>query len=153
MSGSGGHSGGSARNRDPFAPSKTVRVLIVEDDAVSYSLISEIIQSIDSSILVEWCQHVNEAEKFLSEKWVSLIISDYNLKGAQTGIDLWRAKLLTHPGIPFILITGENIEAIKRIEGQDVTFPYLLKKPLKVTATRFVLCEALRLIDDEFKVA
>lgn len=86
-------------------------ILIVDDDRVSLSLLSKLVEKLEYVVLQ--AQDGLEAEEMLRANAVDLVIADYDMPGLN-GVELLKHVKESYPRLPFILVTAySNIKVIK----------------------------------------
>ena len=106
-----------------------IRLLVVEDDLDTASLIQETLRHHFGPNCVEHCSSLEEV-KAIELARVDIVLTDMNLPDG-TGLDVLSLVLLRRPELPIVLVTGEGIletppEAIServRLRRQDRRLP------------------------------
>jgi len=127
--------------------SQPIRLLVVEDDLDTASLIQETLRDHFGPTCVEHCSSIEEV-KAIDLSRVDMVLSDMNLPDA-TGLDVLSLVLLRRPDMPVILVTGEGIienaaRAIHQgaydyiVKAGDYLFaiPLMVEKNLAIYRTR-----------------
>lgn len=111
------------------------KVLILEDDEVSFYLMSQVIRRLDPELSICGAKSVIEAKAEISKQTPMLIISDCLLQGGESGVEFWKFCQGRHPKIPFLLVSGLSISAIEKLASVDAkSLPKFIQKPLNPTA-------------------
>ncbi|HYA40929.1 MAG TPA: response regulator [Syntrophobacteraceae bacterium] len=118
------------------------RVLIVDDDEDLLFIIGEYLDS--NGIQFHLAQSAPQARKCMAHFDYDLVISDLQMP-CESGLDLLRSVALRHPGLPFILMSG-NLDPRLRREAKAMGVCNFVEKP-------FELGELKRLIVDSQRYA
>lgn len=104
--------------RPPVTAARPQRVLLVDDDSVLRVMIEAVLAA--HGHLVTACDSATGALKAWRNdpQAFDLIVSDHNL-GGQSGLDLARAMLESHPATRFILVSGHVDSALTQAAGRD----------------------------------
>jgi CheY-like chemotaxis protein len=87
-------------------------VMVVEDDPHWQMMIAKTLKRKNSSINLFFAQSTDQAMHQLSGmNNIDLIISDYSLEGATTGLDLWDTVRVQDSAPPFVLVSGKSKSA------------------------------------------
>jgi DNA-binding response OmpR family regulator len=113
---------------------KTLRVLVVEDEFIIADEIAAIVQAAGHSVLGPVAS-VEEASAALAKDRPGFAIIDANLRG-QSSSSL--ARQLAESGIPFCVCTGYRADDLKPTFGDVV----LIQKPVSARALAAVLASA-----------
>lgn len=122
-------------------PSKTLRVLVVEDDEVAREAILKQITKFDPQLLVETASSVDEATERMWQNPPDLLIADFYLDGSNTAVELLRDAEKCPKRISDVMVVSAGIPlpalfAAER-EGLQIKF---VKKPID----RFLLYRFLQ---------
>jgi DNA-binding NtrC family response regulator len=117
-----------------------IRILIVDDDAETCGLIAELIDSPGRDI-----QHAHDADTALElarEEPFQLVISDINLNGPKSGLDVLKAFKALNPDGEVLLISGFGTleTAVQAVRAG--AFDYI-SKPFNIEAVRATVDRAL----------
>lgn len=99
--------------------SKTVKVLIIDDDEDDYFIISDYIRSIaGATFAIDWCRDYGSALKQIGENSHDIYFIDYRL-GAETGLTLLEEAKSLGCDSPIVLLTGKgnreiDLEAMRK---------------------------------------
>jgi DNA-binding NtrC family response regulator len=119
---------------------ETLQLLLVDDDEDDYSITSDKLAQIpELHYEVKWVTTYDQAVAALRDKPWSLCITDYNLRGAKTGIDLVAEMTAKGVTIPFIVLTGQGSLKLCIEAGRNGAFDFLDKN----TATSAQLGSAI----------
>ena len=138
---------------------RTSYILVVEDDETLLKFFKIHLNKFFSKVIV--VKNAKEALDTIKEKTIDLVVSDFKMP-RMDGIQLLRKVKKSHPGIPFILVSGflmdSEQEEICRTEADGY-----LKKPFQVDtfnntilagiARREQLTQLTEMIPDKKKVA
>lgn len=96
------------------------KVLIVEDDAVQYQAIEEIIVEINPDIEIDWADNVNDAIRQINRSHIKnfgstydLVICDTCLPKGESGIDIYKHCHQLEPKIECLLVSTSSSNKIK----------------------------------------
>jgi CheY-like chemotaxis protein len=107
-------------------------VLLVEDDDLVRYALRRLLVSNHRPCLATGS--VEEAQQLLAAHEPSLVLTDYNLGGHWTGIDLlaWMRRSPRLQGIPMVLMTGDDPEEIRqRMAAEGLGGVALIAKPFE----------------------
>jgi DNA-binding NtrC family response regulator len=107
-------------------------VLIVEDDICTQTVMTQLLQTIDSAIKADWATSAEKAKALLRMHHYDLTIADHTLNGEGTGLDLWRLCQDKYPSMPFFMISGLGIPEFFKLVGENQIMPAFLPKPFHV---------------------
>jgi DNA-binding NtrC family response regulator len=124
-------------------PDCRYHVLIVEDDLCLKTILSRVLGSIDPHVSYTWATSVEEAQTILSEMKVSLVISDLSLLGERTGIDLWEHCGERFPKLPFLMVSGMDLDIFSKRVGRHRIAPPFLPKPFRAGDCRQMVNDLL----------
>jgi CheY-like chemotaxis protein len=113
--------GGSARD-----------VLLVEDDELVRYALRRLLAGCHRPCLAT--SSVEEAQQLLAGHQPALVLTDYNLGGRWTGIDLllWMRRSARLRGIPTLLMTGDDPEEVReRLAAAGLGDVAVLAKPFE----------------------
>lgn len=123
--------------------SKTVRVLLVEDDEDDYFLTRDVIGSIEKGrYAVTWLDTFDKALNALDKETFDVAFVDYRM-GARTGIDFIAAAKAGGHDLPMIILTGLNDHDIDITASEAGAFDFLVKDeltPAKIERTIRFAC-------------
>ena len=106
-------------------------LLVEDDDLVRYALRRLLV---GNNRLCLATSSVEEAQQLLAGHEPSLVLTDYNLAGRWTGIDLlvWMRRSARLRGIPMLLMTGDDPEEIRgRLAAAGLGDVGLIAKPFE----------------------
>lgn len=109
-----GDSTAAALQQEPRNARETtgpIRVLHVDDEQTQVELAVEFFERADTEFDVETATSVEGGLEALAEQDIDCIISDYDMSGMD-GLEFFEAASAEHPGVPFILFTGQGSEAV-----------------------------------------
>ena len=122
-----------ARARAERSPAGSARdVLLVEDDELVRYALRRLLTGCQRPCLPT--SSVEEAQQLLAGHQPSLVLTDYNLGGRWTGIDLlaWMRRSPRLQGIPTVLMTGDDPEEIgARLAAAGLEGIVVLAKPFE----------------------
>jgi CheY-like chemotaxis protein len=101
----------SSLDDDKFSMDNKPTIMIVDDDAVSLSLLSKLVEKLEYNVLV--AQDGEQAMEALSSHPVDLVIADYDMPNMD-GLELLKALKEQYPRLPYILVTAySNLRVIR----------------------------------------
>jgi signal transduction histidine kinase len=121
-----------AAPRPPRAPG--VRVLVVDNDPAVLKAMEALLGGWRCTVLA--ARSLAEAESLLRQGPPQLLLLDYHLDGAVTGLEL-RVRLPAGEDTPTIVITADHSEAVRLAVAEAGC--YLLHKPLKPLALKSLM--------------
>lgn len=102
------------------------QILIVDDEPAVADATRMLLQFEGFDVRV--AASVEEAEKCMREIPVELVITDYHLRGRQTGLDVVHAlRRLTRKDLPVIFVSGDTSD---RIGLENIGDASLMTKPI-----------------------
>jgi CheY-like chemotaxis protein len=107
-------------------------VLLVEDDELVRFALRRLLVGSRRACLAT--ASVEEAQRVLAVHPPSLVLTDYNLRGHWTGIDLlgWMRRQPRLSNIPAVLMTGDDPELVRdRLVGAGLANVGLIAKPFE----------------------
>jgi DNA-binding NtrC family response regulator len=121
------------------------KVLVVDDQEDFLSIIGQYLHA--NGIEIHLAQCASEARKHLTHCAYDLVISDLQMPG-ESGLDLFRFVSSRHPGLPFILMSG-NLDPRLIREAMNMGICCFLEKPFELSyLKRFItdpdLCAPVR---------
>ena len=105
------------------------RILIVDDDDELLFIIGEYLDA--NGIEFHLAQNAAQARKRLNHYEYDLVISDLQMPG-ESGLDLFRFVSSRHPGLPFILMSG-NLDSRVRREAMSMGICQFVEKPFELS--------------------
>jgi two-component system sensor histidine kinase/response regulator len=124
--------------------SKSIRVLLVDDDEDDYLIIRNFIHKIhDSPFRVEWVSEPDEAANIIEKEVHDIYLIDYRL-GTEDGLELLSKFDLVQRPEPFIILTGAGDERVERKAMRMGVADYLVKSTLDSELLSRVLHYALQ---------
>ena len=141
--------------------SKSISVLLVDDDEDDYLLTASVFKDLETTWDFDliWCPTFAEAVKSLQNCKHDLYIFDY-LLGAKTGIDLIAKAMEYHCEEPIILLTGKGDEKVAvealRLGAADYLIknelePRILERCIRYALERTNVLKALRHSERRYK--
>ncbi len=107
-------------------------VLLVEDDELVRFALRRVLVASHRACLAT--ASVEEAQRVLAVHLPSLVLTDYNLTGHWTGIDLllWMRRQVRLRDIPAILMTGDDLRVIReRLSAAGLEEVEVIAKPFE----------------------
>ncbi|MGO9417286.1 MAG: response regulator [Syntrophobacteraceae bacterium] len=86
------------------------RILIVDDDKVLLSVMSEYLRAYGFELEIAYS--ASQARHYLERSACDAILSDFNMPG-ESGLDLLGHVSNLYPGLPFIIMTGCSTPLLK----------------------------------------
>ncbi len=111
-------------------PNVALKVLLVDDDEDDYLITREMLALQDRARFeLDWCSDYHEALAAIRAGRHDVYLIDYHL-GDHTGLELIRAAFASVPGVPVIMLTGNNDDEVDlEATGLGVT-DFLVKQQL-----------------------
>jgi diguanylate cyclase (GGDEF)-like protein/PAS domain S-box-containing protein len=120
------------------------RVLLIEDNPGDARLLREMFNEQGSrSTDVTIMRSMGEAEKYLAEHAVDIIVLDLGLPDGQ-GLDVVRRAHAAAPRVPLVVLTGLDDESLAALALQAGAQDYLVKSQIDTYGTTRGLLRALR---------
>jgi two-component system, cell cycle sensor histidine kinase and response regulator CckA len=105
-----------------------LQLLLVDDDEEDYSITRDKLAQIEELHCdATWVTTYDQAVQALTGRTWSLCITDYNLRGAKTGIDLVAQMTGQGTKVPFIVLTGQGTLNLCMEAGRSGAFDFLDK--------------------------
>lgn len=124
--------------------SKSIRILLVDDDEDDYLIIRNFIHKINQSpFKLEWTSSVEEAASIIGSESHDIYLIDYRL-GEEDGLELLSRFDLVQRPEPFIILTGAGDERVERKAMRMGVADYLVKGTLDSELLSRVLHYALQ---------
>lgn len=98
-------------NRQGASTVKSIRVLHVDDDSTLLEVAKQIMQDMNSNLIVDFALSVDEAFSKLSIECYDAIVSDYEMP-SKNGLDFLKTLKQIGWEVPFILFTGKGREEV-----------------------------------------
>ncbi len=105
------------------------RVLVVDDDEDHLFIIGEYLEL--NGVQFDLAQSAARARKCLSHGEYDLVISDFQMPG-ESGLDLFRSVSFRYPGLPFVLMSGNQDPRLRR-EAISMGVCKFLEKPFELS--------------------
>jgi signal transduction histidine kinase/CheY-like chemotaxis protein len=118
-----------------------IRVLVVDNDPAVLKAMQALLEGWRCAVLA--ARSVDEAEAMVAGLPPDLLLLDYHLDGAATGLDLRARLAATGASVPTIVITADHSEAVRAAVAAADCF--LLHKPLKPLALRSLMARLVPL--------
>ncbi|HKC58438.1 MAG TPA: sigma-54 dependent transcriptional regulator, partial [Vicinamibacterales bacterium] len=117
-----------------------VRILIVDDDVETCRLIAELVAAPGREL--QQCQTAAKAMELANKDEFHLVISDINLNGPASGLDVLKAFKEAHPAAEVVLISGFGTldTAVQAVRAG--AFDYI-SKPFNIAEVRATVARAL----------
>jgi putative nucleotidyltransferase with HDIG domain len=115
-------------------------VLVVDDEPAVRDLISRILTR--SGYRIVTASSAEEALRIVEEENVAIVLSDINMPGSVSGLELMGALHELRPSLPIVLVTGSGDEANLR-EALDRGAAGFVTKPFKADELRAKVTTAL----------
>ncbi|MFW6384054.1 MAG: PAS domain S-box protein [Halodesulfurarchaeum sp.] len=94
-----------------MAPADSIPVLVVVDEPSFQEMVAAQLEAEEPVLDVETASSVEEGLEIVEEGAVECVISEYDLPH-RDGIEFLQAVRETHPGFPFVLLTGDGSESL-----------------------------------------
>src|ERR1700728_374169 len=122
---------------------KTLKVLLVEDNAGDVRLLREMFSKERAgSFELSHCLRMGEAERHLSKGGVDIVLLDMGLPDGH-GLDTVRRAHAAAPGVPMIVLTGLDDEALAAEAMKEGAQDYLIKGQIENRALPRALRHAI----------
>src|ERR1700723_2339168 len=122
---------------------KTLQVLLVEDNAGDVRLLREMFSKERAeSFELTHCLRMGEAERHLAKGGVDIVLLDMGLPDGH-GLDTVRRAHAAAPGVPVIVLTGLDDEALAAQAMQEGAQDYLIKGQIENRALPRALRHAI----------
>ncbi len=109
-----------------MSTTKSIRLLVVEDDEDDYFLLESSLKSTSFDKTIIWADTFNKAKEILRSQSIDIVVVDYRL-GVHTGIELVSYINDKHPFTPTILMTGLQALSIDEQALKSGVYDYLVK--------------------------
>lgn len=124
------------------------KALVVEDDKSQWPLWESILNSLESTVEVDWATKAEEAQELLRQSFLmnnmyDLVISDVFLEGSGTGVDIWNRY--GEAAQNFVFVSGEDIAGNEISQKLQFGNPLFIKKPISPGNCKTILklmCES-----------
>ena len=123
-------------------PSKTMSILVVEDDVFLKPLIRQLISSVAPGAEIHWSTGVSDARKLLRKKKFDLIIADC-LLGGDSGLVLWDYCKEKHPKIHMLMMSGLSAKTFEKLVGEKRALPPFVQKPFNIRECQGMIADLL----------
>jgi signal transduction histidine kinase len=117
---------------------RALSILVIDDEAVVRRSMDLLLSELGCT--VHLASSVDEAKHAARQRGIDLVLSDYRLGNATTGVDAIRAVQALHPKARAALITGDT--APERLREAKASGLALLHKPVTLEALMRVLHDA-----------
>lgn len=105
------------------------KVLIVEDDPISLLGLRHIVKEFNPDIKVFLATTIEESIDILDKEKCDLLIADYHLSPAETGLELWEIVKDKYPAVDVVITSGIGVERYKMIVQNFEYPPPFFDKP------------------------
>jgi CheY-like chemotaxis protein len=102
-------------------------ILIVDDDAILRRALKRTVRRLPASILE--AHDPEDANKFLGEVDIDLIMADYSFVGGLNGLDFLAKCRTEHPQIPRMLLSGHDLKTEDSLPGDRSAAHAIMQKP------------------------
>ncbi len=125
-----------------------IRIVIVDDEAISLQSMGRFIEHIRSDVSVEGMfENMDSAVRFLAENEVDMVITDIKMPNG-SGIELARHIQTNYPNIKIVFLSAyRDFEYAQQAIALDVK--HYLSKPIDVSELSEMLDRMVRLIEEE----
>ena len=124
-------------------------ILVVEDDEELLGILTRALRKIFPACSIDRPTSAEDALRMVDERHTvreerfDLIVSDINLSGEMSGIQLWETCEARYPGMPYLLISGMGEQEFKNAVSKNPVSPPFLAKPFAMQAFRKAVEEVL----------
>ncbi|MBX7232162.1 MAG: response regulator [Bdellovibrionales bacterium] len=116
------------------------KILLVEDDPSWQLLIGAALRAMDASVKIHYVRSVKHAENLLYKNSnYDLIIVDQYLDGNVTGKDLWSKCQKEYRRIPFVMVSGMDMEEYDDLFDGEKSTPDFFNKSQNVENLKMIL--------------
>lgn len=110
---------------------QTYKVLLVEDDEDDFLLMKVYLRAVTvCQVLLIWVDTYEKALHYLEQYSPDMLLIDYNLNGSRNGLNLVRELKENGSGIPAILVTAQDKEALGKDWDSAIPDGYINKNQL-----------------------
>lgn len=102
-------------------------ILVVDDDAILRRALKRTIRRLPASILE--ANDPEDANKFLGQVNIDLIMSDYSFLGDENGLDFLGSCREKFPSIPRMLLSGHDLNTDDELPGDRTAADAIIQKP------------------------
>jgi len=102
-------------------------ILVVDDDAILRRALKRTIRRLPAAILE--ANDPEDANKFLGQVNIDLIMSDYSFLGDENGLDFLRNCREKFPNIPRMLLSGHDLSMDEDLPGDRSAADAIIQKP------------------------
>lgn len=106
-------------------------VLVVEDDIFCRMIIENAVREYSLDIKIVTASSEDEALTILKTTPFDLVISDYFLEGAGTGLDLCRKIIAEYPKTKCLMMSSMNFPQYQEVVNKTDASPEFMQKPIK----------------------
>ncbi len=104
-----------------------IKILLIEDNPGDARLIREMLADSGAhDISIDWVPNLSQGLEYLGRDGIDLVLLDLSLPESQ-GLDTFLKAQSHAPGIPFVLLTGLDDEALALMAVQKGAQDYLIK--------------------------
>ncbi len=118
------------------------KVLLVDDDDDHLFIIGEYLRS--NGIEFNLAQSAAQARKCLNHCEYDIVISDFHMPG-ESGLDLFRWVSFRYPGLPFILMSGNQDPLLSR-EAMSMGVYCFVEKPFELSYLKRLITDQDRCV-------
>jgi DNA-binding NtrC family response regulator len=121
-------------------PDRALRVLVVDDDDALRALMS--LALTDEGYDVLTASSAAAALALLEDETVDLVVTDVNMPGGASGLDLLLAVRQNGSAVPFIIVTGSGAEISAR-SATMLRVVAIIDKPFPISQFRALVARTL----------
>ncbi|MAZ47274.1 MAG: hypothetical protein CME65_01845 [Halobacteriovoraceae bacterium] len=116
------------------------RVLVIEDDITQSPFIEDMLLEINPEVDIEWevdgkiaINRIMKAQFGSDQSAFDLIISDIELEGELSGVDVFNFSLQITPQTKFLLVSGHGLNKLQKDYFKNLAPLEYLQKPINIT--------------------
>ncbi|HEX5036404.1 MAG TPA: response regulator [bacterium] len=129
--------------RPALKPGTRVPLLYVEDDPDAGELVALFLEGLDFVASVNRCTSFAGALQVFSEAPAPILVTDYHLEGAETGLDLSRELRRRNPGLKTIITSGSLDELDAQLTAEEKRDILRIAKPFDLNSIENGLAETI----------
>lgn len=106
------------------------KVLIVEDDALSFKVIQSFIKDYDDNVQCFYASNETDALDIINVFHCDLVIADYFIEGTKTGLDVCNRIQDDYPDIKCSIVSSLKYYQFQELLKYSQTEPVFFEKPI-----------------------
>lgn len=123
-----------------------LQALVIDDDEFSRAILTRAIVMYNPASKITTLGNVRAAQDLIYLNGKSrggvgfdLIISDLDLLGNISGLDLWEQCRIEMPNAKFLLVSGKPLDQFLKMVGEREALPTYLPKPIRLEQCKDVI--------------